>query len=87
MLIALVQEELVINPKANYYLSFSLIENAIALDHIVIKNSFKHFPIGELDITLPMLGVIFELSLIICPSVAQFREVLIVELFIESNWL
>jgi hypothetical protein len=43
--VALVQEELVVYPEANHYLSLSLIEDAIAFDHIVIKNSFKHFAI------------------------------------------
>lgn len=37
MLIALVQEELVVDPKAYDYLSALLVEDAVALDHIMVK--------------------------------------------------
>lgn len=86
MFVALVQEELVVNPEANHYLSFLFVENSVAFYHIVIENSLKHFAICEFDVSLSMLGVVFELSLIVGPSVAQLREVLIVELFTRVDW-
>jgi hypothetical protein len=51
----------------------------------MVENSLKHFTIGKLNVTLSVLGVVFELSLVIGPSVSELRKVLIVELFIKNH--
>ena len=76
MFIALVEEELVVDPKPYDYLAVALVEDAVALDHVMFEHSLVHLPVGELYVPLPVLEVPLELPLIVHPLVAQLRKVL-----------
>ena len=70
MLIALVEEELVVDPKPYDYLAVALVEDAVALDHVVFEHPLVHLPVGELYVPLPVLEIPFELPLIVHPLVS-----------------
>ena len=46
VLVALVEEQLVVDPKADHDLSVALVENAVSFDHVVLKYSLVHLTVG-----------------------------------------
>jgi hypothetical protein len=55
MLIALVQKQLVIYPKTYDYFSTSLVENTVALDHVMVEDTFIHLAVCQLYVAFTML--------------------------------
>ena len=87
MLVALVEEELVVDPEADDDLAGALVEDAVALDHVVVEDALVHLPVRQLYVALPVLRVALELTLVVGPLVAQLRKVLVVELLLEGDGL
>lgn len=85
--VTLVQEQLVVDPKADDDFAGALIEDAVALDHVVVEDALEHLAVGELDVPLAVLGVALELPLVVRPLVPQLRKVLVVELPVERHRL
>ncbi len=71
MFVALIEEQLIINPKSNDDLARPLVEDPVALNHIMVEYSFIHFPVCQLDVALPMLRIAFKLALVIQPTIAK----------------
>ena len=85
MLITLIEKELIIDPIANHDFPTVLVKDAVTLNHIILEDTLIHLAIGQLNVPLPMLRVIFELSLIVHPSIPQLRKVFVIEGFLQLN--
>lgn len=65
MFVALVQEELIVDPESDDDLSSSFVKDPVSFDHIMIKYSFIHLSVRQLDVAFSMLGITFELALVV----------------------
>ena len=45
MLVTLVQKQLVVNPKTNYDLPCALVEDTVALYHVMVEDTLVHFSV------------------------------------------
>lgn len=51
----------------------------------MVEDALEHLSVREFYVPFPMLGVIFELPLVVDPIVAQLGKVLVVELLLERK--
>jgi hypothetical protein len=74
MLIALIEEQLVIYPETNNDFSTSLIEDTVTLDHIMVEKTLEHLPVSQFYVSFTMLGVVFEMALVVEPQISSFSQ-------------